>query len=188
MAGAASAASGVPGQRLEPAELRALVQEAQQGDALALDELLTVLMPYVGRVCAPIALQDAPDAAQEAMIAIVRHLHQLKAPEALFGWARAIAAREAVRFATRASGRTRHTAAAEPAEEPDLRDDELAADIRNVLERLPPDHRAVLTLRHVEGLDEQSVSEILDLPLGTVRSRLFRARQGFRTAWGTGEG
>ncbi|MFE5585414.1 sigma-70 family RNA polymerase sigma factor [Kitasatospora sp. NPDC056531] len=161
-------------------ELTTLVRAAQQGDTLALDELLSLLMPYVGRVCAPIALQDAPDAAQEAMIAIVRGLRQLKAPEALFGWARTIAAREAVRLATRRSPPT--TA---PVDQPEDHDPELAADIQDVLERLPPDHRAVLTLRHIEGLDEKSVSEILDLPLGTVRSRLFRARHGFRAAWGT---
>ncbi|MFJ8621336.1 RNA polymerase sigma factor [Kitasatospora sp. NPDC093550] len=161
-----------------PPDLIPLVRAAQQGDALALDELLSLLMPYVGRVCAPIALQDAPDAAQEAMIAIVRNLRQLREPEALFGWARAIAAREAVRFATRRSPRPE----ADP-DRPDVHDPELATDIRDVLERLPPDHRAVLTLRHVEGLDEKSVSEILELPLGTVRSRLFRARHGFRAAW-----
>ncbi|GAB7188199.1 hypothetical protein ATKI12_8030 [Kitasatospora sp. Ki12] len=167
-------------------DLTALVRAAQQGDALALDEVLSLLMPYVGRVCAPIALQDAPDAAQEAMIAIVRNLRQLKSPEALFGWARAIAAREAVRFATRRLPRP--AAPADQPDQPDQRDPELATDIQDVLERLPPDHRAVLTLRHIEGLDEKSVSEILDLPLGTVRSRLFRARHGFRAAWGTGDG
>ncbi|MFF4383496.1 RNA polymerase sigma factor [Kitasatospora sp. NPDC001547] len=160
-------------------DLGALVRAAQRGDALALDEVLGLLMPYVGRVCAPIALQDAPDAAQEAMIAIVRNLHQLLAPEALFGWARAIAAREAVRFATRRRPRPEAVD-----DRPDDRDPELATDIRDVLERLPPGHRAVLTLRHVEGLDERSVAEILDLPLGTVRSRLFRARHRFRAAWG----
>ncbi|MER7583608.1 sigma-70 family RNA polymerase sigma factor [Kitasatospora sp. NPDC097691] len=168
-------------------DLAPLVRAAQQGDALALDEVVSLLMPYVGRVCAPIALQDAPDAAQEAMIAIVRNLRRLNSPEALFGWARAIAAREAVRFASRASGELSRPSRAAPGaaadEQPEVRDGELAADIRDVLERLPPDHRAVLTLRHVEGLDEQSVAEILDLPLGTVRSRLFRARRGFRTAW-----
>ncbi|MEU9040530.1 MULTISPECIES: sigma-70 family RNA polymerase sigma factor [unclassified Kitasatospora] len=164
-------------------DLGALVRAAQQGDAFALDEVVSLLMPYVGRVCAPIALQDAPDAAQEAMIAIVRNLRQLKSPEALFGWARAIAAREAVRFATRRSPRS-EAATDRADDQPGDHDPELATDIRDVLERLPPEHRAVLTLRHVEGLDEQSVSEILDLPLGTVRSRLFRARHGFRTAWG----
>ncbi|MFD8781131.1 hypothetical protein [Kitasatospora sp. NPDC059599] len=57
-----------------------LVRAAQQGDALALNEVMSPLMPYVGRVCAPIARQDAPDAAQEAVIAIVRNLPPTQGP------------------------------------------------------------------------------------------------------------
>lgn len=53
---------------------------AAQGDALALNEVMSLLMPYVGRVCAPIARQDAPGAAQEAMIAIVRNLPPAQGP------------------------------------------------------------------------------------------------------------
>ncbi|MEU8920076.1 sigma factor-like helix-turn-helix DNA-binding protein [Kitasatospora sp. NPDC048545] len=52
----------------------------------------------------------------------------------------------------------------------------MATGIHDALERPPPGHRAVLTLRHIEGLDEQSASEILDVPLGTARSRLFRGQ------------
>ncbi|MFD8750249.1 sigma factor-like helix-turn-helix DNA-binding protein [Kitasatospora sp. NPDC059577] len=158
-----------------------LVRAAQQGDALALNEVMSPLMPYVGRVCAPIARQDAPDAAQEAVIAIVRNLPPTQGPEALFRRARTIAAREAVRFVSRATaGPGRTAAGAVPLsplvdEQPDLRDGELAADVHDALERPPPRHRTVLTFRHIEGLDEQSVSEILDIPLGSVRSRLFAA-------------
>ncbi|TDT24449.1 RNA polymerase sigma factor (sigma-70 family) [Streptomyces sp. BK208] len=57
-------------------------------------------------------------------------------------------------------------------------------DITDLLERLAPEHRAVLVLRHVEGPSEQEVSALLEIPVGTVRSRLFRARRSFRSAWG----
>jgi RNA polymerase sigma factor (sigma-70 family) len=60
---------------------------------------------------------------------------------------------------------------------------QLAADIRDVLARLTPEHRAVLVLRDLEGLDEQAAGALLDVPVGTVRSRLFRARRSFRKAW-----
>src|ERR1700724_3429762 len=50
----------------------ALVRAAQRGDPMALGELMEVLAPYVGRICGPIALQDGPDAAQEALITILR--------------------------------------------------------------------------------------------------------------------
>jgi len=157
----------------------ALVRAAQRGDPMALGELMEILAPYVGRICGPIALQDGPDAAQEALIKILRGIGGLKEPAALFGWARVIAVREAVQIARRAP-----RVSAMPAEE--IRapgDPELAVDIGDTLARLTPEHRAVLVLRDLEGLDEVQTGRILSLPPGTVRSRLFRARRGFRKAW-----
>jgi DNA-directed RNA polymerase specialized sigma24 family protein len=52
-----------------------------------------------------------------------------------------------------------------------------------VLDRLTPHHRAVLVLRDLEGLDEASVAAVLDLPVGTIKSRLHRARRLFRKEW-----
>lgn len=120
-----------------------LVQGAQRGDGLAMAELLDELAPAVGRWCGPIALQDSQDAAQEALIVIFRRLGSLRQPAALFGWARAIAVREAVRVARR-SGRERP---AELADLPARGDPLLASDVRQVLDRLPPEQRAVLMLR-----------------------------------------
>jgi RNA polymerase sigma factor (sigma-70 family) len=163
-----------------PAEIDpALIRAAQRGDRIALADLMDVLAPYVGRVCGPIALQNGPDAAQEALITILRNLGGLREPGAIYGWARAIAVREAVRVARKA-------ARAVPAELTDIPapgDPQLAADIRDVLARLTPEHRAVLVLRDLEGLDEQAVGALLNMPAGTVRSRLFRARRSFRKAW-----
>ncbi|TWF90474.1 RNA polymerase sigma-70 factor (ECF subfamily) [Kitasatospora viridis] len=156
-----------------------LVRAAQRGDPLAVAELMELLTPYVGRICGPIARQDGPDAAQEALIVVLRGLRQLREPAALLGWARTIAVREAVRVAQRA-GRT----VAEPLAE--LRaagDPQLAADIEDTLARLTPEHRAVLVLRDVVGLDENAASSMLSVPLGTVRSRLARARRSFRKVW-----
>lgn len=158
----------------------ALVHRAQRGDGMAMHELLDLLTPYVGRLCGPIALRDGPDAAQEALIAIFRGIGRLRDPGALFGWVRAIAVREAVRVARRSAG----TEPAELDEVPAPGDPQLAADIRDVLERLSPEHRAVLVLRDVEGLDERTVGELLSISTGTVKSRLHRARHGFRKAWG----
>lgn len=51
-----------------------LVRAAQRGDTLAMAELLDVLAPYVGRVCAPIALSHGADAAQETLVAVFKSL------------------------------------------------------------------------------------------------------------------
>ncbi|MFI6600724.1 RNA polymerase sigma factor [Nonomuraea sp. NPDC050536] len=160
-------------------DVAALVRTAQRGDALAMQELLAVLAPYVGRLAGPIALDDGQDAAQEALIAIFTNLKQLKEPAALFGWARAITVREAVKVARKA-GRARP---AELHEVPDRGDPQLSADVRDVLERLSPEHRCVLVLRDLEGLDEESIGALLAVPAGTVKSRLFRARRRFRKEW-----
>jgi RNA polymerase sigma factor (sigma-70 family) len=155
------------------------IRRAQRGDLIALHHLLDAITPYVRRLCGPIALQDAPDATQETLIVVLRKLGTLREPAALYGWVRVIAVREAVRVARQAS----RTNPAELTDLPARDDPALAADIRDVLDRLTPEHRAVLTLRDLEGIDEHDVGKMLGLPAGTVRSRLFRARQNFRRAW-----
>ena len=157
----------------------ALIRAAQHGDTMAMNDLLDQLAPYVARLCGPIALDDAADAAQEALIAIFRHLHSLRDPAALHGWVRIVATREAVRVARRRT--TLMTTEWLDGPAPD--DSELATDIRDVLARLTPEHRAVLMLRDVEGLDEREAAAILAMPEGTVKSRLHRARRSFREAW-----
>jgi RNA polymerase sigma factor (sigma-70 family) len=157
----------------------ALVRAAQRGDRIAVADLMDAIAPHVGRLCGPIALQDGADAAQEALIAIFRSLGDLREPAALYGWVRAIAVREAVRVA-RAAARA---VPAELGEIPARGDPQLAVDVRDVLDRLTPEHRAVLVLRDLEGLDEQAVSDLLAVPPATVRSRLFRARRNFRRGW-----
>lgn len=124
-------------------------------------------------------MQDAQDAAQEALIVIFRSLRQLKEPAALFGWVRTICIREALRVARRRA----RTVSADLTELPACGDPELATDIADVLRKLSPEHRAILTLRDLEGLNEQAAAAVLCLPLGTARSRLHRARRAFRRAW-----
>lgn len=156
-----------------------LVRAAQRGDTLAMNELLDELAPFVGRICAPIALDEAQDAAQEALVVVFRGLRGLKEPAALYGWVRTIAAREAVRVARRSA----RAVPAELSELPARGDAQLAADVRDVLARLSPEHRAVLVLRDLEGLDERTAAARLGVRVGTVKSRLHRARDVFRKAW-----
>lgn len=160
-------------------DLTVLVRAAQRGDGLAMADLIDLLAPAVGTWCAPIALQDAPDATQEALIAVFRGIKGLAEPAALFGWARSIAVREALRVARRAA---RHRSV-ELADLPARGDPLLGVDIADMLDRLTPEHRAVLMLREVDGLDERTIATLLDVPPGTVKSRLSRARDSFRKGW-----
>ncbi|GHI06326.1 RNA polymerase subunit sigma-24 [Streptomyces cellostaticus] len=176
----------IQGDSAEPWETAAaLVRAAQGGDALAMDELLTLVTPYVTWLCRPIAPHDVPDAVQDSLLAVFKGLRTLRDPLAFYGWVRTVTVREAVRVA-------RRTAVEEPADPADLArlgelrpgtDGELPSDVRDVLARLPVQHRAVLVLRELEGLDEAAVAELLGVPTGTVKSRLHRARSSFRKAW-----
>ncbi|OKK21265.1 RNA polymerase subunit sigma-24 [Streptomyces sp. CB00455] len=157
----------------------ALARAARGGDTLALHQLLDHLTPYIARICDPVARADAPDATQETLLTVFRSLRSLRDPRALYGWVRAVAVREAVRTAQRAA----RDRPAELAEVPGRGDPQLAADIDDVLARLSPAHRAVLVLRDVEGLDEQTAAALLGVPAGTAKSRLHRARSSFRKAW-----
>jgi RNA polymerase sigma-70 factor, ECF subfamily len=60
---------------------------------------------------------------------------------------------------------------------------ENAAIISDAFRRLPEDQRTLLWLREVEGQSYAELAEILDIPIGTVRSRLFAAREALRTIW-----
>ena len=158
----------------------ALVVAAQNGDAMAMHDLLDHLAPYVGSICGPIALAEGPDAAQETLVAEFRHLGSLRDPAALHGWVRRIAVREAVRLAR---ARERMRPASDLSELPAPGDVEQATDITDLLTRLAPEHRAMLILRDREGLSEAEAASLLDLPPGTVKSRLHRARKSFRREW-----
>jgi RNA polymerase sigma factor (sigma-70 family) len=157
------------------------VRAAQAGDAVAMSEVLDALLPTVGRICASIALDAGPDAAQEALIQVMRDLRTLRDPERILGWARRIATREAVRHARR--GRAVETEAVDLAQLPAPGDPNLARDVRRVLAALAPEQRAILVLRDLEGLGEAEAARELGVALGTAKSRLHRARQAFRERW-----
>jgi len=156
------------------------VAAAQHGDALALDQLLDELAPYVRRLCARIAPAVADDATQEALLAVFRGLPSLQAPEAIVTWVRAVTVRTAVRLGRRAD---REVATADPSAEPHASSLEALVDIGDALARLPLPQRVVLVLRTREGLSEQEIAATLGISAGTVKSRLHRARAAFREVW-----
>lgn len=159
-----------------------LVRRAQRGDPVALEQLVRELTPYLGRICGAIALDEGDDALQETMLAVVRHLPALREPLAVRGWARRIAVREARRRAHggRAIPIDTHDLALLAAADDPFDAAEVGADVRAVLADLSPEHRAVLVLRHVDGLSEQEVADVLDVATGTVKSRTNRARATFK--------
>lgn len=159
----------------------ALIRRAQRGDAAALEAVLRALAPYLGRICGAIAAGAGDDALQETMVAVARNLRSLREPAAIRGWARRIAVREAVRAAR--GGRTVPVDPAHLAPRASVPDAATAVEVRAVLAQLAPEQRAVLVLRHLDGLDEAEMAQALGVARGTVKSRLHRARGAFRERW-----
>jgi DNA-directed RNA polymerase specialized sigma24 family protein len=157
------------------------IRAAQAGDPLAMSELLDALAPWVGRLCASIALDAGPDATQEALIQVMRDLRRLRDPAALQPWVRRIASREAVRHARRE--RREPSADGRELRLPAPGDPGLVRDVRRVLAELAPEQRAILVLRDLECLSEDEAAQLLRVARGTAKSRLHRARQAFRERW-----
>ncbi len=155
-----------------------LLLRAQEGDQQAMNGLLTAITPYVARLCRSVTHDDGADATQEALLAIYRGLRTLREPAAFYGWVRSVTVREAIRTAKRA-GEEGTYVQVDSGQDTNPLD---SVHISDVLERLPTSHRQVLTLR-VYGLNEAEMAQVLSLPVGTVRSRLHRARRRFREAW-----
>ncbi|MFE4590137.1 RNA polymerase sigma factor [Streptomyces laurentii] len=155
-----------------------LLPRAQAGDEQAMNQLLTGIIPYVARLCRTITRDDGADATQEALLAVYRGLRTLREPTAFYGWVRSVTVREAVRVVKRA-GEEGPYPGVEAGQETNPLD---AVHISDVLDRLSTSHRQVLTLR-AYGLNEEEMARLLSLPVGTVRSRLHRARLRFREAW-----
>jgi RNA polymerase sigma-70 factor (ECF subfamily) len=159
--------------------MEAQVRAAQRGDPVAMDALLTELVPWAGRICTAIALEQGEDALQETLIVVLRNLATLREPSAWRAWVRRIAVRESLRMATG----NREVSMPDPPEVMVSIDLDTAIDVRDTLRRLPAEQRAVLVLRNLEDLSGQETAELLGVPRGTVKSRLHRAQQGFRDQW-----
>lgn len=165
-----------------------LVERARNGDSAALSDLLRRHHPRLHAVCLRILgrRDDADDAAQNALIAIARSLPTFDGRSAFTTWAHRIATNAALdelrRRRRRPQPRLDVTEASGPTHEPDRRAErELHAfENRQFVERalaeLPDDFRVAVVLRDVADLDYESIASILDVPIGTVRSRIARGR------------
>ena len=113
----------------------------------------------------------AEDIAQEAFLAAVRALDRFDRRRPFGPWLHRIVVNRAIDWARARALRPEAEAVDAPAPEPPQRDDELLRE----LDRLSPEHRAVIVLRYLLEYTPGEIARLLDLPRGTVNSRLRRA-------------
>ena len=161
-----------------------LVAAAQAGDRAALDILLRRHIDLIHAVCSRLAGNpaDAADATQEALIAIVRGLPRFDRRAAPRTWMYRVATNACLDELRRRGRRPRlglDDAMAEQSEPGPPLDrtvtDRLTLD--DALARLPDEFRVAVVLRDVQGMDYAQIAEVLQIPLGTVRSRIARGRK-----------
>jgi RNA polymerase sigma-70 factor, ECF subfamily len=137
--------------------------------------------------------EDAQDIVQDAFLSAYQSLGKFKGRSQFFTWLYRIAVNTAIshkrkRRAVLASRADRlETAAFEPADESEysrpeheLERTERETRVQDALNRLSPEHRAVLILKDMEGQHYEIMAQVLGVPIGTVRSRLHRARMELR--------
>jgi len=165
-----------------------LVAAAQAGDRDALDALLRRHLDLIHGICSRLAGNpaDAADATQEALIAIVRGLPHFDRRAAARTWMYRVATNACLDELRRRGRRPRlgldDTMAERPDPAPSLDrsvTDRLTLD--DALARLPEEFRVAVVLRDVQGMDYAQIAEVLQIPIGTVRSRIARGRQALAT-------
>jgi len=172
----------------------ALVRKVQQGDKNAFNLLVR---KYQNKVAGLISRYvsnhgDVADVAQEAFIKAYRALPNSRGESAFYTWLYRIAVNCAKNYLV-AQGRKppANDVDAEEAEfyeggdmlrsnatpEHLLLSDEIRAVIFDTIEKLPEDLKTAITLRELEGMSYEEIALVMDCPVGTVRSRIFRARE-----------
>jgi RNA polymerase sigma-70 factor (ECF subfamily) len=160
---------------------RRLVREAQHGSGEALAALYSAHWRRAHRG-AYLVVHDAAaaeDIAQDAFLAAVDSLDRFDRRRPFAPWLHRIVVNRAIDWVRRESLRR---TAADPASEPDPapRAEPLGEDLMGALAKLPPEQRAVVVLRHLLEYTPGEIARMLELPRGTVNSRLRRALDRLR--------
>ena len=175
-----------------------LVERAVAGDQRAF-ELLVIkyrrrIERLIGRMVRDVNLVE--DIAQETFIRAYRALHQFRGDAQFYTWLYRIAVNTAKRFLLKFKNdpavfhgalqsndeddetfQRRSEPSTDETPESVLAAKEIGQAVHAALEALPDDLKQALTLREIEGLSYEEIADLMNCPLGTVRSRIFRARE-----------
>ena len=175
-----------------------LVERTVAGDQGAFDLLVIKyqrrIQRLIGRLVRDVDLVE--DIAQETFIRAYRALHQYRGDAQFYTWLYRIAVNTAKQFLLKIrrdplvpehalpsdddgdeTFRTGNEPTTDETPESVLAAKEIATAVNSALAALPEDLRQALTLREIEGLSYEDIAEAMDCPIGTVRSRIFRARE-----------
>ena len=174
---------------------QALVERAQGGDRHAFDQLVSKYQRKLGRLLSRFIRDPAEveDVSQEAFIKAYRALPSFRGDSAFYTWLYRIGINTAKNYLV-AQGRRAPTSTEFDSEEAEtfesadqLRDintpeslllsKQIGETVNSAIDALPDELRTAIVLREIEGLSYEEIAGMMDCPIGTVRSRIFRARE-----------
>ena len=172
-----------------------LVERAQRGDKRAFELLVEKYQRKLGRLLSRLIRDpgEVEDVTQEAFIKAYRALPSFRGDSAFYTWLYRIGINTAKNYLV-AMGRRAPTSTEVEAEDAEgyaegelLRDintpeslllsKEIAGTVNAAIESLPEELRSAIQLRELEGMSYEEIARMMDCPIGTVRSRIFRARE-----------
>lgn len=172
-----------------------LVERAQRGDQQAFGLLVTKYQRKLARLLSRMIRDPAEveDVAQEAFIKAYRALPSFRGDSAFYTWLYRIGVNTAKNYLV-SNGRRAPTSTSFDAEEAEgfedadlLRDNDtperllatkqIGETVNAAMDALPEDLRTAIVLREIEGMSYEEIATVMDCPIGTVRSRIFRARE-----------
>ncbi len=172
-----------------------LVERAQRGDKHAFELLVAKYQRKLGRLLSRFIRDPAEveDVAQEAFIKAYRALPSFRGDSAFYTWLYRIGINTAKNSLV-AMGRRAPTTTEFDSEEAENFEDgdqlrdlntpeaelmtrQIAATVNQTMEELPEELRTAITLREIEGMSYEDIANVMNCPIGTVRSRIFRARE-----------
>jgi RNA polymerase sigma-70 factor (ECF subfamily) len=172
-----------------------LVARAQGGDKQAFETLVLKYQRKLVRLLSRFIrdASDVEDVTQEAFIKAYRALPTFRGDSAFYTWLYRIGVNTAKNYLV-ANGRRAPTMSEIDGEggegseetesfkdlntpESELASRQIAASVNQTLQSLPEELRTAITLREIEGLSYEEIAQIMNCPIGTVRSRIFRARE-----------
>lgn len=172
-----------------------LIDEVRQGNRRAFGDLIIRYQDRLYRTLRSVlgSAEDAQDACQETFLAAFQKLNSFGGRSAFYSWLfrigvniainrqrqkrRPIASIDALREQTGDEPVDSHLSA--PPESP-LEVQETQAVVRQALDELPEEFRTALVLKELEGLKYEEIAALVNCPIGTIRSRIFRAREELR--------
>lgn len=168
-----------------------LVLDCQRGDQAALKELVGRWQKRLGRFALRLTgdRDAAADALQESWMAIVRGIGRLDDPASFRAWAYRIVANKCADWIRKNKRRRDLTEqmtieseglVVESAEVELEKQDDISQ-VRSAIRKLPDDRRMILTLKYVDEMSTREISKALNIPQGTVKSRLYHAREDLKS-------